>query len=133
LLAVLVLHRGELLSVDRLIDELWEDRVPATAAKALQGHVSHLRKALGDGVIVTRGRGYELAVGANQVDVGQFEVLAREGRRALSRNDPVRARERLGVALELWRGEPLARMRRRTGQWRLRCPWHEGDSPTGET
>jgi DNA-binding SARP family transcriptional activator/WD40 repeat protein len=107
LLAVLVLHRGELLSADRLIDELWEDRAPASAGKALQGYVSHLRKVLGDGVIVTRGRGYELAVGADQVDVGQFEVLAREGRRALSRNDSVRARERLGAALELWRGEPL--------------------------
>ena len=108
LLAVFVVHRGELLSPDRLIDELWEERAPATAAKALQGYVSHLRKALGDGVIVTRGRGYVLAVEAEQVDAGQFEALAGEGRRAFSRNNPARARERLGAALQLWRGEPLA-------------------------
>ena len=108
LLAVLVVHRGELLSADRLIDELWGERAPATAAKALQGYVSHLRKALGDGVIVTQGRGYVLAVEAEQVDAGQFEALAGEGRRAFSRSDPARARERLGAALQLWRGEPLA-------------------------
>lgn len=108
LLAVLVVHRGELLSADRLIDELWGERAPATAAKALQGYVSHLRKALGEGVIVTQGRGYVLAVDAEQVDAGQFGALAGEGRRAISRNNPARARERLGAALQLWRGEPLA-------------------------
>ena len=60
LLAVLVLHRGEVVSSDRLIDELWGERPPATAAKTLQGFVSDLRKALGDGLLVTRGRGYLL-------------------------------------------------------------------------
>ena len=46
-LAVLLLHRGEAVSSERLIDEVWGDRPPATAAKTLQGYVSHLRKALG--------------------------------------------------------------------------------------
>ena len=49
LLAVLVLHRGEALSIDRLIDELWGEREPATAAKTVQVYVSQLRKALGVG------------------------------------------------------------------------------------
>ena len=81
---------------------------PATAAKTVQVYVSHLRKALGAGVIVTQGRGYRLAVGPEQVDVGQFEALCAEGRRALAEGDAARARERLCSALGLWRGEPLA-------------------------
>ena len=108
LLAVLVLNRGEVLSMDRLIDELWGERPPATAAKIVQGHVSHLRRALGGGVIVTQGRGYRLAVAPEQVDVGQFDSLSAEGRRALAEGDSARARARLGSALGLWRGEPLA-------------------------
>ena len=84
LLAVLVLHRGEVVSTDRLIDELWGERAPATAAKTVQVYVSHLRKALGAGVIVTQGRGYRLAVAPEQVDAGRFEALGAEGRRALA-------------------------------------------------
>jgi DNA-binding SARP family transcriptional activator len=48
-LALLLLHRGETLSSDRLIDELWGEAPPATAAKTLQVHVSRLRKALATG------------------------------------------------------------------------------------
>jgi DNA-binding SARP family transcriptional activator len=47
LLAILLLHAGEVLPADRLIDELWGERAPATAAKSLQVHVWRLRKALG--------------------------------------------------------------------------------------
>jgi DNA-binding SARP family transcriptional activator len=61
LLAILVLHRGEALTTDRLIDELWGERAPATAVKTVQVYVSNLRKALGDGLLVTKGRGYVLA------------------------------------------------------------------------
>ena len=59
-LAILLLHAGEVVSSDRLIDELWGERAPATAAKTLQVYVSKLRKALGDGVLVTRSGGYVL-------------------------------------------------------------------------
>ena len=58
LLAVLLIHRGEVLSTDRLIDELWGERAPSTAIKIVQGYISQLRKALGDDVILTRGHGY---------------------------------------------------------------------------
>jgi YVTN family beta-propeller protein len=107
-LALLVLHRGEVLSTDRLVDELWGERAPATAHKTVQVYVWNLRRALGDGVIVTRGRGYVLIVQAPQVDVGRFEALVGEGRRALGEGDPGRASVLLGAALALWRGEPLA-------------------------
>src|SRR5262245_34047377 len=108
LLAVLVLHRGEVVSTDRLVDELWGERVPAAAAKTVQVYVSQLRKALGAGVIVTQGRGYRLAITPGQVDAVRFEALCAEGRRALAAGDATRARQRLCAALGLWRGEPLA-------------------------
>jgi len=113
-LVVLVLHRGELVSTERVIDELWGERAPASAAKTVQGYVSHLRKVLGGGVIVTEGRGYRLAVAPGQVDAGRFELLSAEGRRALSEGDPVRARERLCSALGLcrWRSSRMSRLRR---------------------
>ena len=59
-LAILLLHRGEVVSVDRVVDELWGERPPDTATKTVQVYVSRLRKALGDGVLVTRGGGYAL-------------------------------------------------------------------------
>ena len=108
LLAVLVLHRGEMVSIDRLVDELWGERASATAAKTVHVYVSRLRKQLGSDVIATHGRGYRLAVEPEHVDVAQFEALCVEGRRALSEGDATRASARLGSALGLWRGEPLA-------------------------
>ena len=58
LLAVLVLHRGQAVSSDRLVDELWGEQGRRRAPRRLvQGFVSELRQALGDGLLVTRGRG----------------------------------------------------------------------------
>ena len=91
LLAVLVLHRGEAVSTDRLVDELWGERAPATAAKTVQVYVSHLRKALGAGVIVTQGRGYRLAVEPEQVDaVGSRRLAPRGGGRLPAAMRPAR-------------------------------------------
>ena len=108
LLAVLLLHRREVVLSDRLIDELWGGQPPATAGKTLRVYVSNLRKALGDGVLATRGRGYVLAPVPDQVDLDRFERLAAEGRDLLERGDVRAARERLRTALALWRGSALA-------------------------
>ena len=108
LLAVLLLNRRRVVSTDRLIDELWRESPPATASKTVQVYVSRLRKALGDGVLVTRGGGYALDVAPQQVDVDRFELLASEGRGALESGDPQLAARHLRKALELWRGPPLA-------------------------
>jgi YVTN family beta-propeller protein len=108
LLAILLLRRGEVVSSDRLIDQLWDERPPATAAKTLHGYVSHLRKALGDDVLLTRGSGYLLAAAPDQVDAERFEAIAADARRALSAGDAAGARALLDEALGLWRGEPLA-------------------------
>ncbi len=107
-LAILLLHRGEAISSERLIEELWGDRPPATAAKTLQGYVFHLRRALGDGVLHTRRAGYELELAPDQLDADEFARLASEGRAALNGGDPTAAARRLRDALGLWRGPPLA-------------------------
>ncbi len=107
-LAILIVHRGEALSTDRMIDELWGERPPATAAKTVQVYISHLRKILGEGVVATRGGGYSLDVPADQVDAERFESLAAEGREALRDNDPPEAASKLREALGLWRGPALA-------------------------
>jgi YVTN family beta-propeller protein len=107
LLAVLLLHRGEVVSTDRLIDALWGERASGTAAKTVQVYVSNLRKALGDGLLITRGHGYLLRAQAGQVDSERFEALVLDGRRRLAAGDARGARERLREALALWRGPPL--------------------------
>ncbi len=108
LLAILLLGRGEVVSSDRVIDQLWGERPPATAAKTLQGYVSHLRKALGNEVLLTRGGGYLLQTAPDQVDAERFEMIVADARRALAAGDASHARKRLDEALGLWRGEPLA-------------------------
>ena len=71
LLALLLIHRNELLSTDRLIEELWDERPPPSAAKILQNYVSQLRRVLGDDRLQTQGRGYALRVGPSELDVDQ--------------------------------------------------------------
>jgi DNA-binding SARP family transcriptional activator len=108
LLAALLLRRRQPVSSDRLIDELWGERAPATARKIVQGYVSSLRKELGDGLLVSRGHGYVLVVEPDQTDVDRFESLAADGQRALVHDDPGRAADLLREALALWRGPALA-------------------------
>ena len=112
LLAVLLLHPNETLSTDRLIEELWGDRPPATAAKTLQVHVSRLRKALAhgngaDGVLHTRDRGYQFKLDPERLDAYRFERLIADGRAELTGGRADRAAELLERALALWRGPPL--------------------------
>lgn len=128
LLAILLLHRGEQISTDRLIDLLWGERPPPTATKIVQGYVSHLCKILGEDTLITRGAGYGLVVEPEQIDAERFMRLVAEGRDALAACDAPAARERLAAALAMWRGEPLADFSyerfaegevARLGEWRL--------------
>src|SRR4051812_49154006 len=107
-LAALLLRAPRVVSRDSLIADVWGPDAPETAATALHGHVSTLRKALGNERIVTRAPGYALRIGEDDVDVLQAERLVAEGEAALARNDAARAGAALAAALELWRGEPLA-------------------------
>jgi DNA-binding SARP family transcriptional activator/ABC-type branched-subunit amino acid transport system substrate-binding protein/DNA-binding beta-propeller fold protein YncE len=107
-LAVLLLHRGEVLSTERLIDELWGESPPPTAAKSVQVYVSQLRKALGDGMLETHGRGYLLRTEPGQVDVERFAGLLERGRNQLESGEAREAADTLREALQLWRGPPLS-------------------------
>jgi DNA-binding SARP family transcriptional activator/streptogramin lyase len=104
LLAILLLHAGEAVSSDRLIDELWNGSPPETANKALQGYVSNLRKQLGQETVETVGSGYRLALAAGDVDAHRFEELLAEARPL----DRAPAAAKLLEALALWRGPALA-------------------------
>jgi DNA-binding SARP family transcriptional activator len=107
-LAVLLTHAGEVVSGDRLIDELWGEDPPGTAANVLQGYVSHLRKALGRDAILTRDPGYVVQLERGQLDLHRFETLVEEGRLALARGDAESAAGLLREGLGLWRGPALA-------------------------
>ena len=69
--------------VHRLIDEIWGDAPPASAANLVQGAVSHLRKVLGRDAIVTRGAGYAVKVSPDGLDLNRFERRAEQGSLAL--------------------------------------------------
>jgi DNA-binding SARP family transcriptional activator len=104
LLAILLLHANQVLSSDRLIDELWGASPPPTAAKSLQVMVSKLRKKLGDRRLVTHPPGYVLRVEPAALDLARFEQLLGEARRVA----PESAARKLHQALALWRGPALA-------------------------
>jgi DNA-binding SARP family transcriptional activator len=108
LLAVLLLDRNRVVSVGRLVEDLWGDEPPETATKALQGYVSQLRKALGADRLLTKPPGYSLRIEEGELDLDRFELLVREGRELLGAGDSKAAAKRLAEALELWRGTPFA-------------------------
>lgn len=111
LLAILLLRTNETVSRDRLIDELWGERPPASAAHTLDSYVHRLRRALGSdgaGRLRTRGGGYQLQVSAGELDLNRFQQAAAEGARALEGGSYERAANKLAAALAIWRGPPLA-------------------------
>ena len=112
LFALLLLNRGEVVSTDRILEALWGDQPPDTAAKAVQGYVSHLRRVLEPGdrreLLVTRAPGYVLRTEGVVVDATRFEQLAGDGRRALDDGSADEAARVFDEALALWRGAALA-------------------------
>ncbi len=111
LLAILVLHLGEVVSVEALADALWEGAPPRSAVKTLQVYVTRLRAALTAGqadgdVVRTVGRGYRLTVDRDAVDAYVFVTLVRRARWALDEGAPGEAERYLVEAFALWRGEP---------------------------
>jgi len=108
LLALLALEAGRIVPRSRLIDELWPDDPPASAAKALDVFLWRLRRAVPRLTIVKTAGGYRLDLAAEAVDAWRFESLVERGRAALAAGDPATAQELLSAALALWRGPALA-------------------------
>jgi YVTN family beta-propeller protein len=106
LLALLLVHAGEIVSRDRLIEELWEGNPPSSGSQSLDVYVSRLRKAFrdagADDVLATRAPGYVL--NAEKTDARRFEALAAEGSEALATGDAELAARLFREALALWRG-----------------------------
>jgi DNA-binding SARP family transcriptional activator len=103
-LALLLLDAGRVVSTDRLIDLLWGEQPPPTAATSLQNFVSQLRKLVGAKVLVTRPPGYRLEIALEQLDLERFRRLVEGARQAQPEERAAKLRE----ALALWRGPPLA-------------------------
>jgi DNA-binding SARP family transcriptional activator len=115
LLADLLVHGDEVVSIDRLVQDLWGDDGPETAFHMVHVYVSRLRKALDtpdsdrpSDVVATRPPGYVLRLAGHDLDVARFERLAADGTAALADGEPLLASSTLTRALALWRGPALA-------------------------
>jgi DNA-binding SARP family transcriptional activator len=107
-LARLVLADRQLVTADRLIEDVWGEDAPRTAVGTLHSHLSLLRRALGDGDLLRRdGPGYVLDIPTESVDAAAFELLTGRASDALA-TDPNLARETAEWALTLWRGPAYA-------------------------
>jgi DNA-binding SARP family transcriptional activator len=108
LLAFFLLHANEALSRDRLVDALWGEQQPSTAAHTLDAYVSRLRKLVGRDRLTRHPPGYLFRIGPGEMDLDRFEQLAAAGREQLARGDAGAAARSLSSALALWRGPALA-------------------------
>jgi len=107
-LAMLLLDANRPVSRDRLIDRLWGESPPASAAHTLDDYVSRLRRTLGAARIERRPAGYLIRVEPDELDLERFEALLEQGRSAAAAGDAAQASAVLGQALGLWRGRALA-------------------------
>lgn len=111
LCAVLLLHANHVVSVDRLIQCLWDDRPPGAGAARVRALVAEVRRALGPSgpdLLTTRRPGYVMHAGPAELDLLAFENLIRDGSRTAAHGDWRTARRCGEQALALWRDEPLA-------------------------
>ncbi|MBV8958368.1 MAG: AfsR/SARP family transcriptional regulator, partial [Actinobacteria bacterium] len=111
-LAVLALHANQAVSEDRLIDALWGNDPPRTAARTLQSHVSRLRRAFHEEAadvfsLEAQAGGWILRTPIDAVDIARFEALLAKGRQAVAQSDHLAAALAFGDALRLWRGRAL--------------------------
>jgi basic membrane lipoprotein Med (substrate-binding protein (PBP1-ABC) superfamily)/DNA-binding SARP family transcriptional activator len=118
LLALLALRVNEVVSMDRLVDELWDGSPPRTAEHAVQVYVSRLRRLLeperrpdGSQLLVRRGAGYTLQLEPSTVDDCAFEQDVVEGDRLLGQDEFAAASAAYRRGLELWRSEALEEFR----------------------
>src|SRR6201998_2250854 len=122
ILTMLGLHGGSVVSAETLVELLWGEDPPRTAAKALPTHISSLSRALGDGFVLTQGAGWTLA--ESEVDASRYKSAARLARDAAAAGDTRQAVAYFEEALALWRGIPELPDGRRGASEKTR--WIEG-------
>lgn len=124
-LAMLLLHRNQVVSRDRLIEGLWGDDPPVSAGHTLEAYVSRLRRALrteGESPrLLTRTPGYLLKVEDGELDLDRFQAVLDRARNATAGGDLRAAAAALRQALAMftghrWRTSPM----RHSLRWRSR-------------
>ena len=110
-LALLLVHRGAIVRLDRVVDELWDGAGPTNAKNAVHVVASRLRAAVGPGIVVSEGGGYALRLPPGTLDADRFEERLLCGREQLAWGNSTEAAETLRQALTLWRGPALANVR----------------------
>jgi DNA-binding SARP family transcriptional activator len=117
LLAALTLESGKVVSVDRLVDILWDVDPPPTARVKVRAHASALRQAIGqdasaaDGPLLTQPPGYVLRHESVGLDLAEFDLLTGQAKEASESRQPTAVSELLGAALAMWRGSAFADVR----------------------
>ncbi|MEY9877003.1 DNA-binding SARP family transcriptional activator [Streptacidiphilus sp. MAP12-33] len=112
-LSVLLLHANQVVPRERLAAAVWGEEQPAASAAGLRNHVSRLRRQLGVPIgerVRTIAPGYRIDVRDGELDVPLFLDGCARGRQALAEGDLRTARDLLGDALALWRGDPLSEL-----------------------
>lgn len=108
LIAALLLEPGRVVSVDRLVDLIWDDEPPKSAVALIHTYVSTMRRVFTSygepSVLVTRPPGYALQVEPSDIDLEQFTESIRRARLAEKEHDCHGAIEQYERALALWRG-----------------------------
>lgn len=115
-LALLAIHAGEVLSVDRIIEEIWAEDSPPSAVRTVHSYVSRLRSSLRSGrgtgsksdILISRDPGYVLTIDPVDVDAVRFERGVTQASALMDSGDPAKANGELRDALALWRGTALA-------------------------
>ncbi|MDB1089576.1 AfsR/SARP family transcriptional regulator [Streptomyces sp. ACA25] len=118
-LALLALHADRMVTVPTLMEELWGEAIPRSAATTLQTYILQLRRRIGEAtcgrqagrepkdVLLTRHGGYLLQVQPGQLDIQDFEQYAEDGRAACDAGRDEKGSELLRKALDTWRGQAL--------------------------
>jgi YVTN family beta-propeller protein len=111
LLAVLLLHANDVVPRDQLIDALWGEEPPPSAAESLDTHVYRLRKLLDHDRLPRNAGGYLLRVEPGELDVDRFDRLVASAGSAAEAGDHTAAAGELTEALGLWHGSAWAELR----------------------
>ncbi len=112
LLALLALHTPDVVSTDRILEELWGNEDVKSPESALHVAVSRLRSVIGEGVVETVPGGYRLDIPAANSDVARFRRHTQRGRQFSTLGHPGKAAESFRQALAQWRGDALTDLRK---------------------
>jgi DNA-binding SARP family transcriptional activator len=119
-LAILLAHANQAITIGTLVDHLWDTEPPPNAAVAVRNYVSRVRKILPEPVLLTMDSGYLIHVGAEELDTACFNQLVTRAR-TVQANHPTEAAELLVAALDLWHGPALVDVAN-TSLWHSEAP-----------